>query len=296
MRLAFLGTPAASVPALRALVKHGHEVVVVITAPDRRRGRGGATSPTPVKAAARELGLVVAHDLETVVSSNAELGVVVAFGSLISKSILDQIPMMNVHFSLLPRWRGAAPVERAILAGDQQTGVCVMGLEVSLDTGPVFARATTNVGKKSAAELTTELAELGADLLCATLSQRPLPSPIPQSGDVIYAHKITRDDLALTPALHVDQLHRIVRLGRAHATVANRQLLVVRAEVVYDEEVEPGVVRTVQGEPELGAVGGYLRLLDVRPAGARTMTARSWWQNIRERNAVTWGAVANDAP
>jgi methionyl-tRNA formyltransferase len=119
MRLAFLGTPEPAIPSLRALVEAGHEVVIVITRPDRRRGRGSALSSSPVKGAALELGLRVSHQMSDLNGLNVERGVVVAYGALIRGSVLEKIPMLNVHFSLLPRWRGAAPVERAILAGDR---------------------------------------------------------------------------------------------------------------------------------------------------------------------------------
>src|SRR5205807_7717429 len=140
LRLAFLGTPEAAVPPLRALVNAGHDVVLVVTQPDKRRGRGSATMPSPVKAAALELGLPVTERVDDVLDANVELGVVVAFGRLIKPQVLDKVPMINMHFSLLPRWRGAAPVERAILAGDRETGVAIMQLEEGLDTGPVYAR------------------------------------------------------------------------------------------------------------------------------------------------------------
>jgi methionyl-tRNA formyltransferase len=123
MRLAFLGTPEPAVPTLRALVDADHDVAIVITRPDRRRGRGKELSPSPVKAAAQELGLRVGHQLSELEGLSVERGVVVAYGALIPSSVLDVVPMLNVHFSLLPRWRGAAPVERAILAGDESTGV-----------------------------------------------------------------------------------------------------------------------------------------------------------------------------
>ncbi|MDE3064659.1 MAG: methionyl-tRNA formyltransferase, partial [Acidobacteriota bacterium] len=126
MRLAFLGTPAAAVPTLRALVEAGHDVEVVVTRPDRRRGRGGEVSHSPVQLAAEELGLRVAHSLDGLDALEVERGVVVAYGSLIPAEVLARVPMLNVHFSLLPRWRGAAPVARAILAGDDETGVSVM--------------------------------------------------------------------------------------------------------------------------------------------------------------------------
>ena len=122
---------------LQALVAAGHEVVLVVSQPDKRRGRGGALLPSPVKAAAVELGLPVTERVDDLLDAGAELGVVVAYGRLIHPHVLAVLPMINLHFSLLPRWRGAAPVERAILAGDPVTGVCVMALEEGLDTGPV---------------------------------------------------------------------------------------------------------------------------------------------------------------
>ncbi len=150
MRLVFLGTPADAVIPLRTLVRAGHEVALVVTQPDRRRSRGRGADPTPVKVAASELGLPVltpsrARDvIEDVRSSGAQLGVVVAFGQLLPPAFLDAVPhgFVNVHFSLLPRWRGAAPVERAILAGDREAGVSLMRIEEGLDTGGVYASAT----------------------------------------------------------------------------------------------------------------------------------------------------------
>ncbi|MFM7068969.1 MAG: methionyl-tRNA formyltransferase, partial [Actinomycetes bacterium] len=142
MRLAFLGSPEAAVPALDALVAAGHDVELVVSMPDRRRGRGGATSATPVKLAAERLGLRVTDQLEEIARAEVELGVVVAYGRIIPSEMLERTPMVNLHFSLLPRWRGAAPVERAILAGDATTGVCVMAVEPGLDTGGVYASAT----------------------------------------------------------------------------------------------------------------------------------------------------------
>ena len=143
MRLVYLGTPEMAVPSLRALVDAGHEIVLVVTGVDKRRGRGGDLSPSPVKAAALELGLPVSHDVDDVLDvverRGAELGVVVAFGRIIKPHVLEAVPMINGHFSLLPRWRGAAPVERALLAGDEVTGVWVRALEETLVTGVVYA-------------------------------------------------------------------------------------------------------------------------------------------------------------
>jgi Formyl transferase len=132
-RLVYLGTPEAAVAPLRALVDAGFEIALVVSRPDRRRGRGGALSPSPVKAAATELGLTVTDVLDDVLGVDADLGVVVAYGRIIPSRILERLPMINLHFSLLPRWRGAAPVERALLAGDIETGVCVMDVDVEPD-------------------------------------------------------------------------------------------------------------------------------------------------------------------
>ena len=146
----YLGTPAAAVPPLVALHAAGFDIALVVTGEDRRRGRGNERTPTAVKAAAEELGLPVSHDLDAVAGRGADLGVVVAFGRLIPVDLLAVLPMVNLHFSLLPRWRGAAPVERAILAGDEQTGVCVMAVEEGLDTGGIYAREVLEVGGDSA--------------------------------------------------------------------------------------------------------------------------------------------------
>ena len=170
MRLAFFGTPDDAVPALDALVDAGHEVALVVTQPDRRRGRGGAATPSPVRTAAERHGLRVltpqrAREIvDDVRAADLELGVVVAFGQLLPVDLIEAAPLgfVNVHFSLLPRWRGAAPVERAILAGDAETGVCVMRLEEGLDTGPVFASERTPVGPdETAGVLRERLVELG---------------------------------------------------------------------------------------------------------------------------------------
>src|SRR5580704_18592186 len=144
-RLAYLGTPQLAVPPLRALVDAGHDVVLCVTRPDRRRGRGGQTTPSPVKAAADERGIAVSHDMDDLAAARVELAVVVAFGRIIPARLLHELTMVNLHFSLLPRWRGAAPVERAILAGDEETGVCLMKVEEGLDSGPVYSRRTVPI-------------------------------------------------------------------------------------------------------------------------------------------------------
>ncbi|HVM02388.1 MAG TPA: methionyl-tRNA formyltransferase, partial [Acidimicrobiales bacterium] len=201
-----MGSPAAAVPPLRALVDAGHEVALVVTRADKRRGRGGALLPTPVKAAAAELGLPVSHRVDDVVASGAGLGVVVAFGRLVKPHVLDAVPMVNLHFSLLPRWRGAAPVERAILAGDTETGVCLMGLEEGLDTGPVFRREAVAIGEdETADELRARLVEIGTRLLVEALAEG-LGEGEPQAGEATYAAKLANDELRLEWSLPAEEL------------------------------------------------------------------------------------------
>ncbi len=228
-RLAFFGTPEVAVAVLRAVHGAGHEVALVETAPDRRRGRGAALVPTPVKKCALELGLPVSDRVADVLVAGVELGVVVAFGKIIRAEILEQVPMVNLHFSLLPRWRGAAPVERAILAGDDRTGVCLMALDEGLDTGPVYARVETPISPdETAAHLQLRLAHLGTTLLLDRLAGgvATLGTPVPQVGDPLYAAKIDRDERRLAWERPAVELERVVRVGRAWTTFRGKRLIV----------------------------------------------------------------------
>jgi methionyl-tRNA formyltransferase len=284
VRLVYLGSPEAAVPPLQALVAAGHEVLLVVSMPDRRRGRGGATSPTPVKAAALELGLAVTDQLDDVLGVDADLGVVVAYGRIIAPGLLDHVPMVNLHFSLLPRWRGAAPVERGILAGDATTGVCVMAVEEGLDTGGVFARAELPVGPAdTAAGLRAQLAETGATLLVDTLA-RGLGDPEPQGDDgVTYARKITAEDLRVDWSGPAEQAHRQVRVGGAWTTFRGQRLKVVAAELL--SEVPEALAAAVPGTVGAGATvrcgDGALRLVEVGPEGRRPMSADDWANGAR---------------
>ena len=234
IRLAFLGTPSVAVPALQKLVADGHRIALVVSRPDRRRGRGASTSPSPVKEAALRLGLEVSDRLADVTDSGAELGVVVAYGRIVPEPVLNRAPMLNLHFSLLPRWRGAAPVERAILAGDAVTGVCVMRLEAGLDTGPVYARQAVEIGPdESAADLSTRLATVGSDLLVEVLrtvrdggtAALPQPEPPHKAGEATYAAKIEPADRELHWTDAAGQLARVVRIGGALTTLQGRRLV-----------------------------------------------------------------------
>ncbi len=289
MRLVYLGSPEAAVPPLEALVAAGHDVVLVVSMPDRRRGRGGATSPTPVKAAAVALGLPVTDQLDDVLGVHADLGVVVAYGRILGPDLLAHLPMVNLHFSLLPRWRGAAPVERGLLAGDDRTGVCVMAVEEGLDTGGVYARAELPVGPTdTAAGLRAELARTGADLLVRTLADG-LGEPEPQPAEgVTTARKITAEDLRVDWAAPAVLAGRQVRVGGAWTTFGGRRLKVLAAEVLA--EVPPDLAAAGPGTVGRDAVvrcgEGALRLVEVGPEGRRAMGAADWARGAQPEGHV----------
>lgn len=258
MRLVFLGSPEAAVPSLEALVAAGYDIALVVTQPDRRRGRGGDVVPTPVKAAALQHGLTVTDRIDDVLDTGAELGVVVAYGKIIKPHILNALPMVNVHFSLLPRWRGAAPVERAILAGDTKTGVCLMRVDVGLDTGDVFARHEVDIDDDiSATDLTARLADVGAGLLVTKLRDG-LGDGEPQQGEPTYASKIDPSELQLDLTKPARELVRVVRLGRAWTTANGKRLIVWRA-------------RDVEGRFEP---------IEVQPEGKGRMRAEDWLRGV----------------
>ncbi len=248
MRLVFFGTPDMAVSPLRALVAAGHDIVRVVTRVDKKRGRGGALSPSPVKAAAADLGLTVSHDPDDALSADAELGVVVAFGRIIEPHLLDALPMINLHYSLLPRWRGAAPVERAILAGDAETGVDVMRLEEGLDTGGIYAEERLAIRDDTTAdELRVELNDVGCRLLVDTLS-RPLDEWIddarPQEGEPLYAHKLDKAEFEIDWEQSPVDVHRRIRVGGAWTTFRGKRLKIQAADLV------DGVIVPVTVQPE----------------------------------------------
>jgi len=284
-RLVYLGTPEAAVAPLEALVRAGHDIALVVSRPDKRRGRGAALMPSPVKEAALVLGLPVTDRLDDVSTAGAELGVVVAYGRLIPPAVLDRLPMVNLHFSLLPRWRGAAPVERAVLAGDTETGVCLMALEEGLDTGPVYAEQRVPIDdEEDTDDLRRRLVDVGCRILVDTLSQgvARLPEPVPQVGEPTYAEKIRPDELELHWERSTEELSRVVRLGRAWTTFRRKRLRVLRVRVrprgaAGDREVVPGLLRG----PVVSTGDGELELVEVQPEGKQPMGVDDWLRGAR---------------
>lgn len=314
-RVVYLGSPAAAVPPLDALLAEPElEVVAVVTGPDRRRGRRAAPSPTPVKERALAAGVPVHHDLDVLDELEVDLGVVVAFGSLIPTPVLERLPMVNLHFSLLPRWRGAAPVERAILAGDDVTGVCVMQVVEALDAGGVLAVQEYPIGPEVAAvELTERLAGVGAALLVETLLGT-LPEPVPQSGEPCYAGKLHPEDRRVRWETGSTDVDRLVRVGGAWTMVGDQRLRIVEASVIDDPielpassvgdgssrsgsgdvgfdrlPAKPGDVALVAGSVVVGTGSGWVVLHTVTPEGRRPQPAAAWLRSFGAGHVVHLG-------
>jgi methionyl-tRNA formyltransferase len=282
LKLAYLGTPALAVPPLRALVDAGYEIPLVVSRVDKRRGRGADVMPSPVKAAAQELGLPVTDHIDDLLEIDADLGVVVAYGRLIKPHILEALPMVNVHFSLLPRWRGAAPLERAILAGDERTGVALMEVVDELDAGAVYREAEVRIDEDATAdELRAELVDVGTSLLLDALAEG-LGEPTPQEGEVTYAQKIDPAELRLDWSQPAADLHRKVRVGGAWTTFRGKRLKVHRSQLGEPDEVLAAGEPSPRPEGVLVGTGeGTIELLEVQPEGKGRQAARAWANGAR---------------
>ena len=296
VRAVFLGTPEAAVPTLISLSKVA-EVAAVITRPDKPRKRSARPAPSAVKVAATDLGLPVlqpasALELTEVLHQigGIDVGVVTAYGILISPEALS-LPdhgLLNVHFSLLPRWRGASPVVAALLAGDEETGVTLMLLDQGLDTGPIVAARTVMIGRdETAGELTDRLAMLGAQLLVEILPQwvSGTISPTPQAGSrATHAPKLTKSDLALDLATPAEELVRRIRAltpsPGAALTVGNVRLRVLAARSI-DANLAAGSIEVGDERVLVGTSRGALDLVTVQPPGKRPMPASAWLRGLR---------------
>lgn len=289
-RIIYAGSPPEAVVPLRALHEAGYEIPLVLSQPQRRRGRGGGLQPTPVAEAAAAMGLAVSDDLDDLADDparvSADLGVVVAYGRIIPRRLLERLAMVNLHFSLLPRWRGAAPVERAILAGDRSTGVSLMQLTEGLDTGPVHAQVTVTIGvDESARRLRNRLAGIGAELLLDVLA-RGLSEPLPQVGAAGYAHRLSPDELQIDWSVSAEEIARLVRVGGAWTTFRGRRLKVHAAQVGHAARVgsettqPPGPCGVISGVAVVTGCGA-IQLSRVQPEGRAVMAAADWVNGVR---------------
>lgn len=321
MRIVYLGTPTDAVPPLTALHNAGHDVVGVVTQPDRRRGRGRGLDPSPVKVEAERLGIEVQtpDDPSTLLpwlsDLGAEIGVVVAYGKILSAEFLTSTPFgfLNIHYSLLPRWRGAAPVERAMLAGDATTGVCVMQLEVGLDTGPVWARSILPISDVvTAGGLRQELTLVGANLLVATLPdiEGGRRTPEAQTGTPTYASKLSVEEFQVDFTMPAERAALVIRAGNpkpgAWTMWRGSRIKILRAtpanampapgtstspahdtlpaavsretSVPTAESAAPGTVLAVTADGVRVALGdgSMIDLVELQPAGKAAMPASAW--------------------
>lgn len=311
MRIAFMGTPDFAVPTLDALIGAGHEIAAVYSQPPRPAGRGKALSPSPVQRRAEAAGIEVRTPLTLrdpqaqadFAALGLDVAVVAAYGLILPEPILSapRLGCLNVHASLLPRWRGAAPIQRAILAGDPETGVCIMGMEKGLDTGPVYTRRKTWIGVKTAGELTAELAGVGGALMADVVKriETIVPEPQPNEG-ITYAAKIDKAEAKLDFSRNAVELERQVRafnpVPGAFFDLAGERIRVLSARVIKRWDLchqIPGQLidlmdaksdsrnsvllptRLKRGEIFAISCGeGYLEPLVLQRAGKRAMSAR----------------------
>ncbi len=255
MKIIFMGTPEFSVPVLEALAQQ-HEIVAVYCQPPRPAGRGKADRESPVQARAEALGLPVRHPISLrdpaaqaeFAGFGADIAVVVAYGLILPQAVLDapRLGCLNIHASLLPRWRGAAPIHRAIMAGDAETGICIMQMEAGLDTGPVLLRQSTPIAQaETTAELHDRLSALGAALICTALTALPLPAVVQSEQGVTYAAKIDKSEARIDwsrPAIEVDrQICGLSPFPGAWCEVAGERVKLLRS-VLSDGQAEAGQV------------------------------------------------------
>ncbi|MDY4042079.1 MAG: methionyl-tRNA formyltransferase [Collinsella sp.] len=306
MRVVFMGTPEFAVPSLRALAGE-HEVALVLTRPDAVRGRGRSLAPSPVKAAAAELGIPVLtcshiepEVLRALEDARADVFCVAAFGCILPDAVLTMAPLgcVNVHASLLPRWRGAAPIQRAILAGDTETGVSIMRIGKGVDTGAYCAQASCPVPGKGADELTAELAALGAELLARTLPELASGRARWVEQDealVTHAAKISKAELRLDPgATAEDNARRVLAssdAAPARCLIAGKPARVLAARPQGGDAPAAGAL-TLRGKRVLlGCADGALELISLKPDGKRAMDAAAWAAG-HQGGAGTWGALS----
>jgi methionyl-tRNA formyltransferase len=292
VRTVYLGTSDFAATVLRRLADSSHRPVLVVTPPDSRRGRGRKLAPPPVAELAGELDIEVlqaesvndAAVARRVLAAEPEVGAVCAFGQLIADPLLGELEMLNVHPSLLPRWRGAAPIERAIMAGDEETGVAILRLTAGLDSGPVALRESTPIAPGAGfGELEPRLAEVGGELLVRALDLRArgeLDLAEQDEAEATYAEKITAEDRRLDPARPARELELRVRALNPHigtylALEGDERLGVRRAEAEPGASA-PGTLERADGRLVLGTSDGLLNLLEVQAPGKKPMPAEAY--------------------
>lgn len=305
MRLVFAGTPSAAVPTLRRLAAE-HEILAVVTRPDAPLGRKRVLTPSPVAETAVELGLPVikAARLDDEVTRRIaalgpELGVIVAYGGLVREPLLSTPDRgwINLHFSLLPRWRGAAPVQRALIAGDERLGASVFQLVPELDAGDVFAMREADIpGDATADAALEELATLGADLTSDVVSGIDAGTlhAAPQRGEPTLAPKLTLDDGALDWSQTASQVYARFRgvtpEPGAHTTVGGQRVKILAATPADGAELAPGELAATKTALLVGTADAPFAVTRLQPAGKGAMNATDWWRGLRDTDGLRAGA------
>lgn len=280
---------------LTAILEAKVNVVAVVTNPDKRRGRGGKTDASPAKKVALNHAIRVIESPADAVSfldqhgTDGVTGIVVAYGRIIREPLLSAIPLVNLHFSLLPRWRGAAPVERAILAGDATTGSSIMQIEEGLDTGAVYDVERVDINDTETVEqLRSRLGVIGAAQIVRMLREG-FPVPTPQSGEPVHADKIAPEELLIDWSKSAIDITRKVRLGGAHGFFRGSRVKVHEA-LATDGSGATGAVIAVGAELVVAAGSGAVRLLTVQPEGKKPMSAKDWANGVRPSVGEVFGS------
>ncbi|MDR2217660.1 MAG: methionyl-tRNA formyltransferase [Yokenella regensburgei] len=302
LRIIFAGTPDFAARHLDALLSSEHQIVGVFTQPDRPAGRGKKLMPSPVKALAEEKGLPVFQPVslrpqenqQLVADLNADVMVVVAYGLILPKAVLDmpRLGCINVHGSLLPRWRGAAPIQRALWAGDQETGVTIMQMDVGLDTGDMLFKLSCPItAEDTSASLYDKLAELGPNGLLETLNQLANHRAAPEVQDeslVTYAEKLSKEEARIDWSLPAEQLERCIRAFNpwpmSYVVIDEQPVKIWQASVIDAEtSADPGTIVDANKQGIQVATGkGILNLLSLQPAGKKAMSAQDLLNSRRE--------------
>jgi methionyl-tRNA formyltransferase len=288
-RIVYIGTPEIAVAPLQALVAEGFVIELVVTGIDKRRGRGSQTTANPVKTAAIALGIPVSHDINDVLRLNPDglLGVVVAFGNIISREILQHAPMINIHYSALPRWRGAAPVERAILSGDTATAVCIIQVAELLDAGDVLSSAPCTIQENDSVEtLRNRLGQLALPLLI-DICANGVSEQIAQTGEVVIARKISVQDLVINWSSSAVQILRQIRVGNAFTFFDGKRFKIHHASKA-STELPLGTISVQDGMVLVGALEGSVQLVAVQPEGKPKVLAAEWARGARLSNTSTF--------
>ncbi len=296
MSIIFFGTPEFAIPSLRLLVEEKEDVVLVITQPDRAKGRGHKLTPPPVKVLANRMGIEVAQPLslkdneliERLSRIKPEFIIVVAYGKILSKIILD-MPLrgcINLHASLLPKYRGAAPIQWAIIRGEKKTGICTMLMDEGLDTGPLLLMRELRIEEEdNAVTLSKKLSETGARLLIETIDgiRKGTVKPIPQVGEPSYAPPLTREDGLIDWNKSAMEIFNLIRgtypWPGAFCTIGSERVKLIKAKPINNLDGHPGIIEKItKDELIIGTGMGHLSILELQPSGRSPMTVRDFLQ------------------